>query len=169
MINNITLVGMPGSGKTTLGVQLAQQMKMDFIDLDHQIEEQAGTSIIKIFKKFGENYFRKTERLILEEMLQMDNVVISTGGGAPCFDDNMNLINKNSTAVYLKVSVEELVKRLSNNTENERPMFKNLAIDEVAPFLHKMLSQRDSDYSKAQIVIEGDKITVADILSKLMR
>jgi len=108
----IFLIGFMGSGKTTVGQKLARRLGYSFIDMDMQIEKESSMSINQIFKELGEDGFRRREHDLLLRIIRMDNVVVSTGGGVPCFDNNMELINQNGMSIYLKMTPESLVKRL---------------------------------------------------------
>src|SRR5688500_7926474 len=99
----VFLIGFMGSGKSTVGKKLAQKMTLDFIDLDAYIEKQRQKTISYFFENFGEEKFREIERDALAELLEKDNVVISTGGGTPCFFDNMEKIKKNGISVYIEM------------------------------------------------------------------
>ena len=110
----IFLTGYMGAGKTTLGKAFARQMNIPFIDLDWYIEERFHKTVGELFSERGEASFRELEKNMLHEVGEFEDVVISTGGGAPCFFDNMEFMNASGTTVYLKVSVEELAKRLES-------------------------------------------------------
>jgi shikimate kinase len=104
MHSRIVLVGFPGSGKSTIGKKLAKQLDYRFVDLDQEIEKRVQLSIPAIFEQFGENQFRIWEQTQLQETLQLEKVVIATGGGTPCFYQNMELITQHSEAVYIQVA-----------------------------------------------------------------
>src|SRR5438309_12108249 len=110
-----------GSGKTFLGKQLAELISYEFIDLDESMEKDEGASIAAIFSSKGEAYFREKESLLLKSLLQNKNAVIATGGGTPCFYDNMKWMNEYGVAVYLKLSSEILFQRLKPEI-NHRPL-----------------------------------------------
>jgi shikimate kinase len=102
----IVLVGMPGSGKSTFGKQLAQQLNFVFVDLDHVIEKETGKSISDIFQQEGEGKFRELESFYLEKCLDgVEGFILATGGGTPCFNDNMDLINKESVSIFFWMSL----------------------------------------------------------------
>ncbi len=124
----IFLTGFMGAGKTSIGVQLAQQMKVPFIDMDREIETTCGSSISNIFKEKGEEYFRKQEELCLEKIIQNnENAVIATGGGVIKSEKNRSLMKKNGLTVFLDVSLENIIRRIGHTTH--RPLLKasNLA------------------------------------------
>ena len=111
-MKRVFLVGYMGAGKTTVGKELAKLAGLSFIDLDYYIEGRYHKAVSQIFAERGEEAFREIERNMLHEVAEFEDVLISTGGGAPCFFDNMEFMNASGTTVYLKVSVEELAKRL---------------------------------------------------------
>ena len=146
-----------GSGKTTIGSVLAKQLDFEFLDLDDYIERSQGMSIQEIFDKRGELYFRKKEYEYLQEILeQKDDFVLSTGGGTPCYGKNMDAILKETkNAIYLKVSIHELVERLSKEKE-ERPLIRHISDAELAEFIGKHLFERSYFYTKANHTILCD-------------
>lgn len=148
--SHIVLIGFMGSGKTTVGKLLADTLNIDFIDMDLYIEKQQKYSIKEIFAKKGESYFRKIESETLLEILDKSKrMVISTGGGTPCYLDNMNLIKSNSLSVYLKVGCRRLVERLKNDLQ--RPLIQNKTDKELFTYVKIALGERDKYYSQADI------------------
>ncbi|WP_422080898.1 shikimate kinase [Ulvibacterium sp.] len=146
----IVLVGYMGSGKSTIGKILADGLGLDFWDLDGYIERSEGDTIPDLFKKKGEIYFRKKENEYLGQILHNEhNFVLSTGGGAPCYGNNMEIIQKGTKNVfYLKVSVGELVKRLATQ-KSERPLIKNISDSDLPEFIGKHLFERGFFYERA--------------------
>lgn len=124
----IYLIGMPGSGKSSLGKELAKKINYDFIDMDLYIEKQAGMFIDEIFDSYGEEYFRDLERNVLNDFNNMDNVIIATGGGVIKNKNNKKLMN--GICLYLEVALDELEKRLSKS-EIERPLLKKYSVLEL--------------------------------------
>ena len=153
----IVLVGYMGSGKTTIGKILAKELSIKFLDLDDYIEETEGQVIKSIFSQKGEIYFRKVESNYLNELLDSDeNLVLSTGGGTPCYGNNMqNIVHASSNVFYIKVSIPELVNRLSGQKET-RPLIKNTDIDDLPEFIGKHLFERSYYYNMAHHSIMGD-------------
>lgn len=158
---------MPGSGKSTLGRQLAPALNSTFYDLDEQIVLQERQSIEAIFAKKGEDYFRNIERAVLKQALESSNLVVSTGGGAPCFFDNMNLIKSNGQSIYLKVPLATLLARLNIGAETSRPMLKGKSEAELKLFLETKLAEREIFYNKADIILEGSNISIDSVLKEL--
>jgi shikimate kinase len=148
------LIGYMGSGKTTTGKQLAKQLNLQFIDIDMFIENRYCKSISAIFEEKGEAVFREIERKILLEILDFENVVISTGGGTPCFFDNMDLMNQSGITIYLKTSVAELTERLKNEKQ-KRPLIKNKDSEEIKTYVAANLEKREHFYNQAAFIFEN--------------
>ena len=160
----IFLVGMPGSGKTTLGKELASHLHLDFVDLDTEIETAEQKSIGEIFREHGEAYFRIVEaRLLREWAAGTTPFVMSTGGGAPCFHQGMDTINATGISIFLDCPVSTLVERVKNN--QERPLL--LVQDETALIekLERIRNERLECYRRAIIVLENP--TIHDLLKRL--
>jgi len=162
---NIYLIGMPGSGKSTLGKQLAESLNYSFVDMDKEIEASERKTINEIFAEDGEEEFRDIEQDMLHEVSTGKNLVISTGGGVPCFFDNMKFINRSGTSIFLNVSDKELIHRILKNSN--RPLFLNKTNDEIKNELKMKLESRISFYSQAQVTVTGDNIQLSDILEQL--
>lgn len=168
-LNKIVLIGMPGSGKTTLGRELANRLGFRFYDLDHLIESQAGTRISTIFSEKGEAYFRQIESQILLKTLQKDeSFVLSTGGGAPCFNENMDVINKYALSVYLDVPLGQLLLRLTRGQVNKRPLFYGLETGEITLKLKSMYELRHPYYEMAKIKLSGEDISAELVIGEWM-
>ena len=163
----ISLIGYMGSGKSTIGPELALRYGLDYYDLDAEIEKEEGDTITEIILNKGELYFRKLERKKLEELLAKDNFVLSTGGGTPCYYDNIDLLNNNSLSVYLKQSVSELYNRLNGNT-SERPLIAHLEGEPLREYIGKHLFERGLYYDKATMVIKAGQKNKSEILEELM-
>jgi len=157
----IFLIGYMGSGKTTVGKQLAKELDLPFIDMDVFIENRYHKSISAIFEEKGEAGFREIERKALFEIIEFENVVISTGGGLPCFFDNMDVMNQAGTTIYLKVSVKELAKRLKNGKQ-KRPLIKDKSQEEIKDFITENLEKREKFYNKATFIFETDDAFLSD-------
>lgn len=160
----IYLIGLPGSGKTTLGKQVAKALKLTFIDMDEKIEQSEGKSIPELFSKEGESYFREIERAVLHQVALEENCIISTGGGAPCFFDNMDYMNKTGKTIFLDVSPETLSQRLSVGN-NKRPLLEG--VNSLLKEISLKHQQRMPFYTKAQLHIKGDNTQVGEILERL--
>ncbi len=151
----IFLVGFMGSGKTTVGKHLAQKLGLTFCDLDQFIEEKQEKSIPEIFAEAGEDAFRIAERNALKEVAIRTDCVISTGGGTPCFFDNMALMNASGTTIYLNTSIKELVHRL-HYKGNKRPLLQGKDENQLHDYIAQALLKREAFYNQAQIKILAD-------------
>ena len=171
-MKRIFLIGYMGAGKTTLGKALARELHIPFIDLDWYIEERFHKTVGELFSERGEASFRELEKNMLHEVGEFEDVVISTGGGAPCFFDNMEFMNASGTTVYLKVSVEELAKRLEL-CKHTRPVLKGRSGEELRAFIAESLEKRNPFYTKASITFDAEKMLtesdVHDISNALMK
>lgn len=137
-----------GSGKTTFGKKLASKMNYQFIDLDELIEKRVDMRINEIFKKYGEDVFRQLETSALRSTARKENVVISTGGGTPCHNENMSWINKNGVSVFLGESNDSLFSRLRLDRDH-RPLIRNFNDDQLQKFIDSTLLERNKYYKKA--------------------
>lgn len=164
----IFLIGMMGSGKTTLGRQLAQEMGYTFIDLDAYIEQRENKTIAAIFEQLGESAFREMERSALETIVQeYKSAVVATGGGTPCFLDNIIYLNQHGETIYLAVPPQELTRRLLTTNLNTRPLLVGKTEAELSDFVAKTLAHRVWFYQQAKHKIEGAAITVAQLQQRL--
>lgn len=151
----IYLIGFMGCGKSHSGQLLAQQLEYRWFDLDSEIEASVGCSIATLFSKEGEHAFREKEAEVLRQTASLQRVVLSCGGGTPCFHDNMSWINAHGLSVYLKASPALLAQRLIPEREH-RPLLHGLTDAEVYPFIEARLAQRASFYQQAHVVFEQD-------------
>ncbi len=156
-MKRIFLVGYMGAGKTTAGRELAKELNLDFIDLDHFIQSRYQKTVNQLFQDVGESEFRIIERNVLKEVGEFENVVIATGGGAPCFFDNMEYMNGVGTTVYLKARPEALASRL-NTCKEKRPLIKDKDEDELYTFIVESLEKREPFYSQAGIIFETEEL-----------
>jgi shikimate kinase len=152
----IYLIGMPASGKTTLGRFLAELLHYECIDLDKQIEIQEGATIPEIFERKGEDYFRQLERRALIQSFEWQKKVIATGGGTACFFDNMELIKENGFSIFLGVSSQELVNRIRRQTHIHRPLFQLQTDEELLAELNQKLAQRQPYYKQANMMVSAE-------------
>lgn len=152
--HTIYIIGFMGSGKTTAGKKLALLLGWSFIDLDKKIEEHTGKTIPEIFSQHGEDYFREIESLVLRNLINRTDTIISTGGGTPCHRDNMDVMLDTGLTVYLKLTPVQLKKRLTGS-KTERPLIKNLDPAGLQSFIEEKLAIRESCYNRSDIIIEG--------------
>lgn len=157
----IFLIGFMGCGKTTLGRKLASRLGYEFIDLDHILEAQTGITIAEYFSKFGEEAFRKLESEVLKQTKYPEHAVISTGGGLPCFFDNMDWMNAYGKTIYIKLSPKTLADRLENE-KDKRPVLHDHG-DNLVTFIESKLNERDKFYNQASIIADGLSLTAEKV------
>lgn len=153
----IFLTGYMGAGKTTLGKAFAKKLGVPFIDLDWYIEERFHKTVGELFTERGETGFRELERSILHEVAEFENVVISTGGGAPCFFDNMEFMNQTGKTVFLNVHPDILFQRL-RVAKQQRPILQGKQDEELKDFIVQALERRASFYNQAHYVFDADEL-----------
>jgi shikimate kinase len=157
----IYLVGYMGAGKTTLGMAFANRENLSFIDLDTFIENRFHQTVRQIFDEQGENAFREMERRTLHEVADFENVVISTGGGAPCFFDNMDFMNATGTTVYLTAAIDELARRLEPHIHT-RPVLQDLSGDDLQQHIAQNIAARSAWYGQAHLIFDTGRMETAD-------
>ena len=148
-MNRIILIGYMGAGKTTIGKALSKELDMMFYDLDWYIETRMHRTVAQIFAEKGEEGFRKIEHNMLHEVAEFENVIISCGGGTPCFFDNMDYLNEQGETIYLKARPEVLCSHLRMG-KVERPLIKGKSPEELQQFIVEQLERREPYYSKAK-------------------
>ena len=158
------LIGLLGSGKSFLGKKIAELAKLPFIDLDEATEEHEGMKVSEIFAAKGEAYFRMTEAAVLRKRSELGEFVMATGGGAPCFHDNMKFINLQGISVFLNTPVNEIAKRLAGNQRKSRPLLDGIPDHEIEAKLDQMLHKRLIFYEQAQASVTGTSVTANEIL-----
>ena len=164
----IYLIGYMGCGKSTIGRKVADLMEISFVDLDKYIEERYFKSVPAIFAEEGESRFREKERIALLEVSEFEDIVIGTGGGTPCFFDNMEVMNKKGITVYSAPDTDVLASRLIKS-RTERPLIAGKSHDELMLFISSALEKRAPFYEKAKIIIRGEnnldpKLVIGKIL-----
>ena len=160
----IYIIGFMGSGKTTAGKKLASLLGWSFIDLDKRIEEYAGKTIPEIFSQSGEDYFRIIETQLLRNLKMCTKTVISTGGGTPCYIDNMDYMIETGLTIYLKLTPAELKSRLSQS-KGKRPLIKDLDQNELTSFIKEKLAVRKKWYERSDITMDGIDLDINLLLS----
>lgn len=153
----IFLTGYMGAGKTTLGKALAHRLHLPFIDLDSYIEERMHKRVSTLFAERGEDGFRELERKMLHEVGEFEDVIISTGGGAPCFFDNMEYMNRQGTTVFIQVQPDLLFRRL-RVAKQQRPILQNKSDEELSRFIVEALERRLPFYKQAHYLFDGDEL-----------
>lgn len=155
-MKRIFLIGYMGSGKTTIGKLVAEKLGYGFVDMDTHIEEKYFNTISQIFAELGEDKFRLLEQRCLHEVAEFENVIISTGGGAPCFFDNIEYMNAHGLTIYLKLTPTELADRLEASHANKRPLLAERKGEELRRFIADGLAKREPFYSQAAYSLSGE-------------
>ena len=153
----IFLIGYMGAGKTTLGKAFARAMGLTFVDLDWYIEERFHKTVRQIFTERGEDGFRELEKRMLHEAGEFEDVVISVGGGTPCFFANMEYMNQAGETVFLDVNTKVLFRRLKV-AKQQRPLLANKNDEELMTFIQEALQKRLPFYTKAKHVFNGERL-----------
>ena len=170
-VNTIFLIGYMGAGKTVIGKSLSKKINYKFYDLDNYIETKEGKKISEIFNQKNEVYFRKIENKYLDHLSSInEKKIISTGGGTPCFENNLSIIQNspNSLSIYLKADINTLVKRL-NKSVSKRPLISHLKDeDDLRDFITKHLFERSFYYEKSDVKIITDDIETKDIIKLII-
>lgn len=152
-MKRIILIGYMGAGKTTVGKALAKELGIPFYDLDWYIENRRRKTVSEIFAEVGEEGFRQIEHNMLHEVAEFEDVIISCGGGTPCFFDNIDYMNGQGQVVYLKASPEVLYKHLLMG-KGERPLLKGKSKEELITFIREQLKKREPYYNKARYTVD---------------
>ncbi|MCH8555025.1 MAG: shikimate kinase [Schleiferiaceae bacterium] len=167
MNQKIALIGYMGSGKTKVGKQVASLLNYEFIDLDAHLEAQLGSSIAEIITKKGELFFRKAERALLLEILSTENsMVLATGGGTPCYYNNMDVLIEHCHCIYLSAPVGVLYSRLKNDRDH-RPLIAHLSDEDLKEFIGKHLFERTPFYQKAHQTLPALNATAKSIVDAI--
>ena len=157
---NLYLVGYMGSGKSSVGKRLANRLDLDFYDLDKMIEDYANAPISQIFRESGEESFRSLENHMLNKVMEMDNLVIATGGGTPCHSDNMTKILDHGLVVYLNLPVHKLIKRVKQGGQH-RPLIAGKSDEELWDYVEQHFATRKETYERAHELINADRVNAA--------
>jgi shikimate kinase len=163
-VKRVYLTGFMGSGKTTVGQMLARALKWQFIDLDQHIEKQEGQSIRAIFDARGEAAFRQMEHKALGEVAKLSQVIVSTGGGTPCFHGNMDLMNQSGLTIYLKLEANVLKDRLMP-ARKSRPLIANKTDSELMDFIQEKLAEREPWYMQSAVKADATTVGVAPYIN----
>jgi len=161
---NILLTGFMGAGKTTVGKKLAKRLGYFFVDTDREIEKEQGCSINEIFKYGGEECFRDLKTEILQKLQTKQNLVIATGGGMVLRNENRSLMQSLGTRVYLKVELQELMRRLKK--DKKRPLLQKSKPEE---HILEMLQQRKSIYEEAECIIDTTDLSPHQMVTEIIR
>ena len=161
-------MGYMGSGKTLVSKELSILNNFKIFDLDTEISKQNNRSITEIFKEKGEIFFRKTEKEVLEKILSSEkNIILSLGGGTPCYYNNIDSINEKTISVFLKTNVKTLAQRLSSE-KDKRPLIQNISNEDLPEFIAKHLFERNPFYNQAKITINTDNLSTKEIAEEIL-
>ncbi|MBO5602075.1 MAG: shikimate kinase [Prevotella sp.] len=169
-MNRIIIIGYMGAGKTTVGKALSKELGIPFYDLDWYIESRMRKTVAQLFAERGEENFRQIEYNMLHEVAEFEDVIISCGGGTPCFFDNIDYMNEQGETIYLKATPEVLYGHLKMG-KTVRPLLLGKTEDELLSYIGQQLSVRENYYNKAKHVLdvslldnyEKIKITVKEL------
>ena len=156
------------TGKSTIGRKVAKRTELPFLDTDKMLEEAEGAECADIMTYAGEEYFRNAERKVLEKTAEVEDAIVSTGGGLPVWGDNQEWISAHGVSVYLKRTPEQILSRLSPYGRQKRPKFRGLNDEELLEFMHKHLAEREPTYMKADIVIDCSQMDDYEVVDKLV-
>nr|WP_315090576.1 shikimate kinase [uncultured Alloprevotella sp.] len=163
----IILIGYMCVGKTTIGKELAKRRGQMFYDLDWYIEERFRKRVPQIFAEEGEEAFRKKERNMLHEVAEFENVVVSCGGGTPCFFDNIDYMNQAAEVIYLKASPETILSHLKIS-KGKRPLLEGMSPEELQTFVTVQIQTREDFYLRARHVVDVDVLDSAEKINRLV-
>lgn len=154
-MNRFFLIGFMGSGKSTLGREVAESLKFTFMETDSIIEQREQRPIQEIFKSNGEEYFRQKETEVLNHLQLVDHCVIATGGGMPCCHHNMNILNQLGITIWLDVDENILVERLKNETSDRPKLMDSMHLEKT---IHDLLASRTEFYRQAKFNVRNPDI-----------
>ncbi len=154
---NIFIIGFMGSGKTHWGRIWAAKEKLSFFDLDSEVEHAFKMSVSAIFEEKGEEKFRELERYHLRKFVSKTNFILATGGGTPCFDENLEWMKLHGKVFYLKAEPELILEKVLNEVE-KRPLLKDVNPSELLFFIQKKLAEREPVYSQATVILEASEL-----------
>ncbi len=164
---NVYLIGLPGSGKTSLGKELAPLLNLQFTDTDNIITERNHATIEEIFKQHGEDFFRQAERDLLQELAAQKNLLVATGGGMPCFYDNMQTINKSGISIFIDTPRKLIAKRLMAQNTLHRPLVNAKTEDEMLEFLENKYHERISYYNKSRLIFAEENLSAEQVAKEI--
>ncbi len=163
----IILVGFMASGKSTLGISLAEKFNLSFIDTDQIIEKQEEKTVSQIFELSGESRFRELELECIDSIKELENYVLSVGGGLPCYNNMMDELNDMGLTIFLDIDKEQIYQRLQSELFN-RPLLKKMASNELKSYIEELYAKRRETYSKAKFVVCFNSESVQESLIKLI-
>ncbi len=159
----LALIGFMGTGKSSVGLELAKRLNYQYIDIDHEIEKGTGLTISEIFSKDGEAYFRKLESDLLKELSKSDNLVLSTGGGIVLSSQNRELLQEKTIPILLQASVEEIFNRVKD--DSERPL---LSVADPLEKIKQLFKKRNKFYNEFDIKVNTDRLEIDEVVDMIM-
>ncbi len=165
-LQRIYLIGFMGSGKSFVGRRLSKALGVTFVDLDRLLEQTYHLSINDFFTRYGENAFRQAEKSVLHSSQYLSSGIISTGGGTPCYFDNISWMKENGYTVYLKMSAGALCHRLMES-KKPRPLLRDVNGCDLLPFIEAKLKDREAYYSQADLIYPGENLSITEFSAKL--
>jgi len=168
-MTRIFLIGYMGCGKTTLGKILAEKTTYVFVDLDTFIEEKYHKTVSQIFAEMGQDKFREIERDCLAEVCDFEQTIIATGGGTPCYYDNLQKMNDAGLTVYIQLTIAQLCARLETSRAGKRPLIADKKGEELQQFIQEGLKAREPFYKQAKLKVSGSDNDIVDQIIKVSR
>lgn len=163
----IFLVGFMGVGKTTLAKKLASKLGYTWLDTDQEIEKRVGMKVSEIFEVRGEAYFRALEKQFVDELIPNQNIIIATGGGLPCFNENMTKLNELGISIYLERTPKELFSRVKQAT-NSRPLIANKSDEELLEYIETTMEKRREIYLQSDLIADRFSQTPEKLIEMIM-
>lgn len=164
----IYLIGFKNCGKTTTGKKLANKLNLQFLDLDDLIEQNDGRTVPEIYSNDGEEIFRNKEKSALHQTIEMDDIVVATGGGAPRFYNNMELMKQNGITVYLRLDEDTLVGRLKVAAQN-RPIVKGKTKEQIREYVKDLFTNHEHIYMNAEYVVDSKNLTPDELVAQIIK
>lgn len=164
MKKNIVLTGFMGSGKSSVGVKLAERLNLDFVDMDREIEKVCGMTVSELFKRYGEQRFRSEEKLMARKLADQSGLVIATGGGVVLTEGNLDALRENGLVVNLEAKPEYIFQRV-NRKKGTRPLLKkDLTVEDI----EAMIKSRQALYQQADLIIETSDKSIVEVVEEIM-
>lgn len=163
----VYLIGFMTAGKTTMGFQLSRELGMQFSDLDQQIATQEQMPVKQIFEKYGENYFREKEKQVLHATFRQNQLIIATGGGTPCFFDNLTQMKKNGLIFYLKIPKELIINRIQKSF-NKRPLAANQDTETLTTKVNTLYEKRKYFYQQAHFSVDATNKNALHYITRIL-
>ncbi len=164
---NVYLIGLPGSGKSTLGKELAPLLNLQFIDTDTLITDRLKATIETIFKENGEAFFRQTEKEVLLELAKQNNLLVATGGGMPAYSDNMQTINSSGISIFLDLPLKTIAQRLMKQDTLHRPLVNAKTEEDMLDFLEAKYQERIRYYNKSRLIFAEENLTAEQVAKEV--